>query len=33
MGEKLAMLTGQQISHEVAIKVSDLLSYRRIISE
>jgi hypothetical protein len=29
MAEKLAMITGQQIPHALAIRVSDFLSYYR----
>ena len=33
MGEKIAMVTGQTIPHQLAIRVSDLLSYYREIDE
>ena len=33
LGEKLAMQTGQTIPHELALKVSKMLSHRRVLSE
>jgi len=33
LAEKLAMQTGQQIPHELALRVSRMLSYKRPLSE
>lgn len=32
LGEKLAMQTGQKIPHDLALKISKMLSHRKILS-